>query len=155
MLDSRAVAKLSATSCCLPVRITSSSFTGSPSSFAFLGDLSQARLDRRDKLSGNRLVESRVVNDGVGNDLVNSLVSVTVVNWPSLIRPGIASASGLATTASIFLSACNVPMYGKPNVPTASMPMPLMAFSVKAPPLGHCSATTPSMVGQKNVLPSA
>ena len=28
-----------------------------------------------------------------------------------------------------------------------------MAFRVSAPPFGHCSETTPSMVGQKNVLP--
>ena len=37
--------------------------------------------------------------------------------------------------------------------PTANIPMPLIALSVRAPPLGVCSATTPSIVGQKNVLP--
>ena len=38
-------------------------------------------------------------------------------------------------------------------IPTVSMPIPAMALRVSAPPFGHCSETTPSMVGQKNVLP--
>ena len=35
------------------------------------------------------------------------------------------------------------------------MPTPLIAFSNKAPPRGYCSETTPSVVGQKKVLPNA
>ena len=50
---------------------------------------------------------------------------------------------------------CSAPIYGVPRTPTASIPTPDIALSVKAPPFGVCSDTTPSMVGQKNVLPSA
>ena len=39
-------------------------------------------------------------------------------------------------------------------MPTVSIPIPAIAFSVRAPPFGHCSETTPSMVGQKNVFPT-
>src|SRR5262245_28671323 len=43
-------------------------------------------------------------------------------------------------------------MYVVPRVPTANIPIPEMALRVKAPPLGICSDTTPSSVGQKKVL---
>ena len=47
------------------------------------------------------------------------------------------------------------PINGNPRTPTASMPIPETALSVSAPPLGVCSETIPSIVGQKNVLPNA
>ena len=38
-------------------------------------------------------------------------------------------------------------------MPTVSIPIPAIAFNVRAPPFGHCSEVTPSIVGQKNVFP--
>ncbi len=38
-------------------------------------------------------------------------------------------------------------------MPTASIPIPPIAFSVSAPPLGHCSDVKPKIVGQQNVMP--
>ena len=45
-------------------------------------------------------------------------------------------------------------MPGVPSSPAESVPMPPMAPKVMAPPLGNRSETTPSIVGQKNVLPT-
>ena len=44
-------------------------------------------------------------------------------------------------------------MPGPPSRPAESMPTPPTAPRVSAPPLGKRSDTTPSIVGQKKVLP--
>ena len=40
------------------------------------------------------------------------------------------------------------PINGVPSTPTAIIPMPAIALSVRAPPFGHCSDVMPNMVGQ-------
>src|SRR5690606_39913616 len=54
---------------------------------------------------------------------------------------------------SIELS-CKKPITPAPMTPADIIPKPAITFSVSAPPLGNRSATTPSMVGQKKLLPN-
>ena len=72
-------------------------------------------------------------------------------------RSPLATSPGASTfdTSDISLFACSAPIKGNPSTPTASIPIPETALSVSAPPLGVCSDTMPSIVGQKNVLPKA
>ena len=72
--------------------------------------------------------------------------------WRSTVRESAISAFS-SLRAAIAESSCILPINGPPTIPTVSIPIPAIAFSVRAPPLGHCSETTPNIVGQKNVFP--